>query len=655
MGKAWLRLTGLLCAGLMVCSGNLFAATSETSPRAHFLTVKQSLEQGEATPVQAIASLKDYPLYPYLLFWQLQSSLDGQDSGTIQTFLDAHAEMPLATQLRVAWLRYLAGAERWEDYLGFYQGSNSADLRCHAHTAQLHSKQQAAAWRGAAELWLVGNAQHRACDALFAAWEADGQISTVLRWQRIELAMAAGNADLALSLATGLREAEQAEVALWHTVHQDPQGLAEADFLPAKGPRRAAIALHGIKRLASSEPEQAAELWPLLASRYAFDSQQRDEAAHAIALYLALRGNLRALEWYAVLEPHSFNQSSRGWVVRAALRHKRWLAALTWIEEMPAAERDSEMWSYWRARALEGLGRQAEAELLYRQLSTARSYYGFLAADRIGAEYNLNHRDLDLEPAVITRLESHPAVLRAAELLAVGMREEARREWSHALGRMSREERLAAGSLAARWAWHDRALLSLAHAGHFDDLAIRFPLAYAESFFSQARQHDLDPAWIYAVARQESAMDPHARSRVGAMGLMQLMPATGEAIARQLETDISDRNSLLDPELNIRFGSHYLSQMLARFEHPVLATAAYNAGPHRVERWYPPQASMDADIWVDTMPFHETREYVRRVMAYAVFYDQRLERPVQRLSERMQAISKPVLVIATTDRAGEAQ
>ena len=154
-------------------------------------------------------------------------------------------------------------------------------------------------------------------------------------------------------------------------------------------------------------------------------------------------------------------------------------------------------------------------------------------------------------------------------------------------------------------------------------------------------------------------MDPHARSPVGALGLMQLMPGTGRNVARQLATALDDLSELLQPETNIRFGSHYLNEVLARFDNnPVLATAAYNAGPHRVERWFPEQASLDADIWIDTMPFYETRGYVRRVMAYAVFYDQRLERPIRRLSERMPAVVKPDAIsrckecVTTSDEPG---
>ena len=613
-----------------------------SNAREQFLAARQALVQDDFENFARLqASLQDYPLYPYLVFWQMERSLDSRTTASILSFVDEYKDTPLAWRMRVAWLRHLAANGRWEEYLSFYRSSRNTELRCHFHTAQMETGQEDAAWEGAARLWQVGYSQHSACDALFSAWEAAGKLSTDLRRERIELAMEQGNANLARYLTRGLPEAERDVFTRWLAIHRQPLQLLEDGLRDVSEPYRMRIALHGLMQLATTQADTADDWWPRLISRFAFDEVQRHGAAHAVALQLALNGDVRALEWYAVLPSESFNQSSRAWVVRTALRNKRWLAVKTWIEEMPATERHSDMWSYWLARAHQATGGEEEADRLFRQLSTSRSYYGFLAADTFDGEYNFNHVALPVSQDVVTALLTQAPIVRAGELYHLGLYDEAREEWRRALAGMNRQERLAAGSLAAEWQWHDRALLTLAGVGYFDDLAIRFPLAYSEMITTEAERQELDPAWIYAVARQESAMDPHARSPVGAMGLMQLMPSTGMAIARQLAVELVDRQLLLQPEINIRFGSHYLRQMLERFEHPVLATAAYNAGPHRVERWYPQQPVMDADIWIDTMPFYETREYVRRVMAYSVFYDQRLERPVQRLSERMKPVSKP--------------
>lgn len=639
------RTKAVIAAGLMLLIALPLQADDPDGPlqaRARFLTAKKALEQGDSLRFIRLASeLKDYPLYPYLVYWHLLEKLDSQPPFTIQAFLRSYADTPLANQLRAAWLHHLAKQQRWPDFLVFYQGNQSTELRCHFHSAQLATAGQSAAWTGAEQLWLSGNSLPQACDALFAAWDEAGQLTPTLRWRRIELAMASGNTDLAGYLARQLPEKERGLVELWRKVHARPQLIADVKLLDAENPHAPAIALHGLKRLASLEPEAAAEAWPDLSLYHHFDPNQRHSAAHAIALHLALKGNVHALEWYTALPPDTFNESSRAWAVRTALRQKRWLAAIAWIESMPSEERHSEMWTYWLGRAYEALGKQEQAEAFYRTVSTSRSYYGFLAADRLGADYNLSHEVLSVSNESLERLQRHPALVRAHELYHLTLTRDARSEWDFAVTQMNRDERMAAGKLAARWQWHDRALLTLARANYFDDLTIRFPLAYSDTVFKEAEKHSLDPAWVYAVARQESAMDPQAQSRVGALGLMQLMPATGRTIAQQMDTPHADQD-LLEPETNLCFGSYYLREVLARFsDNPVLATAAYNAGPHRVEQWFPERTSMDADIWVDTMPFYETRQYVRRVMAYAVFYDQRLERPIRRLSQRMPPVGKP--------------
>ncbi len=642
----WRGITALLCGGVLLISALPLKADDPEGPlqqRTRFLKAKKALEQDDGLRfMELAATLKEYPLYPYLIYWHLLEKLDEQSPTTIEAFFKNYGDTPLARQLRSAWLRHLAQQQHWQLYLDFYRGSHSAELNCHFHTAQLSTGDKKAAWEGAEQLWLVGRSQHHACDPLFSAWEEAGQLTPALRWRRIELAMANGNSDLAGYLARELSKEDRRWVTLWRQVHADPQRIATSEQLKTADERSRTITLHGLKRLASIQPEKAAELWPALMLHHHFDEHQRHSAAHAIALHLALKGNVHALEWFAALPQETFNSSRRGWAVRTALRNKRWLAATAWINSMPTEQRESEVWSYWLGRAYEALGKHEEAEKLYRTLSAARSYYGFLAADRLGTDYNLYHETLTVSSEALDRLEKHPALVRAYELYHLTMTEDARREWDYAISQMSREERMTAGKLAARWQWYDRALLTLAKANHFDDLTIRFPLAFSETVAREARKYSLDPAWVYAVARQESAMNPHAQSPVGALGLMQLMPSTGQTIARQLDAELSNQEELLQPETNIRFGSYYLYKVMEKFsDNPVLATAAYNAGPHRVQRWYPDRSILDADIWVDTMPFYETRLYVRRVMAYAVFYDQRLKRPIKRLSQRMPPVGNP--------------
>ena len=647
---AWLKGLLLIMAALLPLSGLHAAAAAWEQERELFAQARQALLQGQhARAEQLAAELQDYPLSPYLQFWRLERNLAQQSATEIQDFLDAYAETPLAVRLRFLWLQHLGREKRWAEYLQFYTSSRRGEFLCYYHTALLESGQRKEAFEGARVLWLVGHSQHQACDPLFAAWQASGGVDASLRWQRIELAMAAGNANLANFLARGLSQQEQALVQRWRELHNHPRRIATSR-LPDNDRRSRVIALHAMVRLANSEPEQAEQLLARIGTQYGFDESDRHQVIHAIAQRMAIRGLEPALAHFAQLPAEVMTETSRAWAVRVALRNGRWQSALAWLEAMPEEELNSDIWSYWLARVYQLHGREQEAYQRYREVSRSRTYYGFLAADRIGVEYNFSHEALHVDEQSLARLKSDTAVQRAGEFYRLGMLSEARAEWEFALARMDDADRIAAGKVAARWEWHDRALLSLARARHFDDLEIRFPLAFGDVFLGEAGRQGLDPSWVFAVARQESAMDPMARSPVGALGLMQVMPATGREIARQLRADVSDRSLLLQPETNIRFGAHYLRQMLDRFDNPVLATAAYNAGPHRVQRWIPEEGVMDADIWVETIPFNETRDYLRRVMAYTIFYDMRLQRPMQRLATRLPPVGRaPVLIAMELD------
>ncbi len=609
--------------------------------RVLFLETKKALERGDYEVFgRNIQKLQEYPLYPYLSYWQLRDKLEEQPAATIEAFLINYKKLPIASRLRSAWLRRLAKEERWAEFLQFYRGGGTT-MQCRMHTAQLKTGQKKEAWAGAKKLWLVGKSQPEQCDGLFQAWEAAGGITPELRWKRIELAMERGNTGLARHLAKKLNEKDRERVNLWRRVYSDPTLIERSPQLKADNKSHRRIITHGLKRLARKDAEKAARLWSKVSGKYRFTSEQNNAVTRKIALNYAYDGDQRALIWLAQLPTKAIQQKERTWATRVALRHSNWKAAQAWIEAMPVAERQSVTWQYWLARINEQLGEPQQAEHLYYSASQDRGYYGFLAADQIKGEYNLNHQPVEVDPAELKAMKQTPAMVRAHELYMLLLTKDARLEWERAVANMDNKQRLVAGKLADEWKWYDTALLTLAKARYFSDLDIRFPLAHNETVTREAKSRELDPSWVYAVARQESAMMPDARSPAGAMGLMQLMPSTGKAVAKELKYPIKNTDQIMEPATNIRFGTYYLRQVLDRFDdNAVLATAAYNAGPHRVSKWFPESGSLDADIWVENMPFNETRKYVRRVMAYSVFYDQRLGKAITRLNERMPVIGE---------------
>ena len=306
------------------------------------------------------------------------------------------------------------------------------------------------------------------------------------------------------------------------------------------------------------------------------------------------------------------------------------------IATMTAEERGSEQWRYWRAVALARNGNDDAARLVLKPLAAERSYYGFLAADELGIDYAFADDRLRADDAVIETLAQRPDLIRARELFLVGLDSRGRSEWDAVMAGLSDEQKTQAAVLAHRWGWHSRAIATAAAVGHYDDLALRYPLPFRQSFERGASSASIPTTWALGIARSESLFMRDVRSCAGAIGLMQLMPATGRQVAREIKLAYSGLDTLTDPDHNIRLGTSYLGSMAARYDgNHVLATAAYNAGPHRVDRWLPQSAVVDARVWIENIPFNETRKYVRRVMAAETIFHWRMTGEMRRMSDRL--------------------
>jgi soluble lytic murein transglycosylase len=306
------------------------------------------------------------------------------------------------------------------------------------------------------------------------------------------------------------------------------------------------------------------------------------------------------------------------------------------IAAMPAEEAQREEWRYWQAIAFEKTGQEQAAQDRLAPLARERDYHGFLAADILSWPYVMNNRPLGYSAEELEAVRRLPGMVRARELLLADLLTEARREWLHAIADFDAQRLKVAAVLANEWGWHDNAILTVARSSDYNDLALRFPVDHSEDVLRYAGANRLDPGHVFAVIRTESAFNKDARSGAGALGLMQLMPATGLSTARKYRIPLASTKSLYEPEQNIRIGTAYLKQVMEQFEdNVVLASAAYNAGPHRVNRWLPDEEEQDAGSWVAAIPFDETRKYVQRILAYAAIYDWRLERPVKPLSQHM--------------------
>jgi soluble lytic murein transglycosylase len=612
------------------------------SQRAQFLAAEEALAQGRYQDFEQLsAALKDYPLYPYLDYERLSGELGKASPARVRKFLQAYKDTPLAERLRRQWLDRLAEDKRWDTYLQFYVPSDRKDARCeqlHALIATGHASQ---AYAQVPDLWLHGRSMPKECDPVFAAWRAAGKLTPELTWRRIALAFQSNESRLVTYLKRFLHGADQGFADLWLKVHREPQLLEHSpDLLGRQHPWRIAALEDGLKGLARQDPDGALGAWKGLKGHFAFSEEQSDRITRGLVLQLARQEPAKAMGYLeSIAAPDADDPKFGETRIRTALELENWDKALEWIDALGPEGRTSECWRYWRARALEQLGREKEAEPIYRALSAERSYYGFLAADRLGLAYQLDDVPVSVSATAAADVRNKPSILRAHELLTLDRLTDARREWNWATAHMSAEELQAAAKLAQSWGWNDRAIFTLARAGYWDDLALRFPLEHRRLVEEQAHKTGLDPAWVYAVVRQESAFVRDARSGAGALGLMQLMPETAKHLARKLGEHPPAKQALLDPRTNIRLGSRYLSRVLGELgDNPVLATAAYNAGPGRVRSWLP-ETALDADLWVEMIPFQETRRYVQHVLAYTVIYEQRLGATPTRLNVRMRPVS----------------
>lgn len=625
--------------------------------RSRFLQAESALRQGDLVRFSALRDeLEDYPLYPYLEFADLSRRLGSAGDDAIEQFLTRYSDMPLAWRLRNAWLQRLARQGRWSKFLDVYQPSNDASMRCRWLRALLSVGRAEEAMQHVQALWLIGRSQPAECDPVFKAWRSAGYLTRDLVWQRIELAIRAGRPSLATYLTSFLDSDEQHLAREWLAVRKQPARIMSVVGVDGDPEIVEAILMYGIERLARREPEQAAETWGRLRTRFAFSGQTVANVHRRLGLSFAFAHRLEALYWLNAIPASQMDERAREWRILSSMQHGEWRQALQYMleinESAGPANPVPQRWRYWTARALESLDWHDDAETIYVELAQQRSYYGFLAADRIGADYQLNNRSLEYNDHELRLLEAQPGAMRARELFNLGRTVDARREWRAFTHAMSGEALARAAKLAQEWGWHGRAIMTVARTSHLDDLEMRFPLAYHDRVLAQAEDKRLNPAWMYAIVRQESAFIADARSPAGALGLMQIMPGTGRTIGRSLDKPLKDRRQLYDADTSLEFGSTYLRTLLDKLdENPVLAAAAYNAGPHRVERWRPAQQAMAADLWIENVPYRETREYLRRVIAYTTIYEQRLGREAKRVSARLAPIRARTTKLAKADAA----
>ncbi len=612
-------------------------AASLTQQRQIYMEARHALASEDSKQFAMLASqLSDYPLYPYLQYEELRRRIDTAPEKDVRHFLDNYSYIPAAKTIRQAWLDALMRRGQHAKFRQYYVANNNVAHQCFDMRTRMKSGDVSDASNEIKKLWLVGHSQPDECDALFSWLEKQEQFDEDLIWQRIDLAMANNNMKLAKYLAGKLSTEQVHWFALLNSVHNTPTKILNDPDLQQDQPVVRKIIAYGVRRLARQDVAMAAKAWQQLSAKYQFSQQQHNQTLANIALVAAWRHNPLAADLMATLPDDIADVEVQQWRARAAMRANDWPAVLRSIVLMDIETKQALEWKYWRARALEEMGIHADAKYIYDQIARERDYYGFLAADRVQKPYEMNDAPLQFTDFEIGRVIDYPPLIRARELLEAGQTYHAYQEWKYLTAGFTQKQLQIAAYIAHQWDWHHTAIFTVARGRHYDDLQLRFPQPYDDIVKQNAQRFSLRPEYVYGVMRQESAMNSLAKSHAGARGLMQLMPATAKDVAKSLKLKSPSRAALMQPKLNVQLGSKYLRAMLDKYDNQqVLATASYNAGPHRVKRWLPEQRNMSADIWVDTIPYDETRKYVRRVMAYSTVYEWKMANKTTRLQSRM--------------------
>ena len=616
------RLGSLLLCGLAFFSGAVFSDTQD-SQRQDFVRAERLLEQGEELAfLNLSATLADYPLYPYLQYQWLKNNLAQTDK--IPAFLSTYKDTRYADLLRAKWLAYLADSERWGEFIDYYQAGDNAALACQFYWANYKLGNQQPALAEAKRLWVIGDALPKECDGLLSALALSPELTPDLIWQRFEAALKKDNKTLASTVQPLLDKPGQELAEVWLQVHKKPELILDSQFLNGSA-QLGRIFAHGVDRMSKSDLDFAITVWDSKKYSFDIDGQTAGQLERRLALALAHARDNRA--YNRLNQLLTVDADVREWKVRAALLEQNWPHVAQALTGLTVDELQEPQWQYWQARALIATGDVPQGQSIYSRLAEDRSFYGFMAADAVMKPYAVVDKPVLLEGKEIETLLQQTDFKVVQELAALDRVAEAQRQWWFAVNKLSKEQRMIAAKLAQLWQWHQVAIITLVKADYWDDLGVRFPVNYLSQVQSNADRQDLDPAIIFGLMRQESMLDQNAQSAVGARGLMQIMPETGQQIARKLNEPWLAENSLFNPDVNIKYGAFYYKQLLSRFDGQfALATAAYNAGPNRVSKWLPDDRPVPADVWIETIPFKETRKYVTAVLSYAIIYQQRIQR-----------------------------
>ena len=615
----------LLAAGICLLTVSSVArADSLDQQRSRYAQIKQAWDNGQMEVVaQLMPTLRDYPLYPYLEYRQLSGDLMNTPALSVTQFVQANPTLPPARTLKNRFVNELARRQDWRGLLAFSPDKpGTAEAQCNYYYAKYNVGDTQGAWEGAKSLWLTGQSRPNACDPLFSAWRASGTQDPLAYLERIRLAMKAGNTGLVNVLA-GQMPAEYQTIASAITdLNNNPNNVLTFARTTGATDFTRQLAAVAFSSVARQDVENARLMIPTLVQAQQLNEEQTQELRDIVAWRLmGTDVTDEQARWRddAIMRSQSTSLIERR--VRMALGTGDRTGLNTWLARLPMEAKEKDEWRYWQADLLMERGRDDEARGILLSLMQQRGFYPMVAAQRLGEPYMLR---IDKAPGAISAtLTDGAEMARVRELLYWNQDNTARSEWANLVSSRNQTEQAQLARYAFDRQWWDLSVQATIAGKLWDNLQERFPLAYNDLFVRYTAGKDVPQSYAMAIARQESAWNPKVKSPVGASGLMQIMPGTATHTVKMFNLPgYSNPAQLLDPETNINIGTSYLQYVYQQFENNrIFASAAYNAGPGRVRTWLGNSAGrIDAVAFIESIPFSETRGYVKNVLAYDAYY-----------------------------------
>jgi soluble lytic murein transglycosylase len=614
----WLTVCPALPAGLSTNAG-----PDQEAVRQDFMAAIQRVRQRHPEPPDSPA-LEAYVIHDYLVAARLRRDVAVNPSEdldvVIDAFLRAHAGQPVSHGLRREWLVSLADRKRWDWFLPRSADVAEPQLVCDRLAGRLASGDTVGLAQDALARWSLPQKQPDECSGAFAWLRTQGLLTAVLAENRVRAALAADNARLAREFLPDVPAPRSAPLLQWIQLLEAPKAAVAILAVDPAAPVEADALVAGFNRLSFTDYTAASSLLPALLKRPDMTPELQKRLQRAAALGAAYARAPSAVAAFSTLHADATDVPVQEWRVRSALWAGDFAKALEWIAEMPAGMSTQPRWRYWHARAVAATSGPAAAGPLFAEIAGLRDYYGYLAADRLNQSYNLNIHLSPDDAEIQATLAAEPGLVRAHALFDCDMADDAAAEWAGVLAAAKPALKVQAAHLASRWGWYAQTIATLAQAGEWDDVPLRYPRPYASVVATAGKETEVPGDWILAIMRQESLFRKDAVSRADARGLMQMQPATATAVAHRWHLPPPSRDGLFDPAVAIKLGAVYVRELLDRYKGQLDQTlAAYNAGPQSVARWMPSNA-IDADVWIENIPYPETRGYVQHILEHIVAF-----------------------------------